>query len=84
MFVKVITPDEEIFEGEITQAKFPGINGEFEVLNNHAALISTLGKGKMMLNTQAEGQKEYAIEGGVVEILNNNINVLVEAIYKDE
>lgn len=84
MFVKVITPDEEIFEGEITQAKFPGTNGEFEVLNNHAALISTLGKGRMMLNTQADGQKEYTIEGGVVEILNNNINVLVEAILKGE
>ncbi len=84
MFVKVITPDEEIFEGEITQAKFPGTNGEFEVLNNHAALISTLGKGRMMLNTQNEGQKEYTIEGGVVEILDNNINVLVETILKGE
>ncbi len=80
MFVKVITPDQEVFEGEVSQAKFPGTSGEFEVLNNHAALISTLNKGKMMLNTASEGQKEYMIEGGVVEILDNQISVLIEGL----
>jgi F-type H+-transporting ATPase subunit epsilon len=84
MFVKVITPEQQVFEGEVNQAKFPGISGEFEVLKDHAALISTLNKGKMMLNTVSEGQKEYMIEGGVVEILNNQISVLIEGLVNQE
>jgi F-type H+-transporting ATPase subunit epsilon len=80
MFAKVITPDKQVFEGEISQAKFPGTKGGFEVLKDHAPLISTLGKGTMYLNTKNEGIKQYNIEGGVVEVLQNNIIVLVETI----
>jgi F-type H+-transporting ATPase subunit epsilon len=80
MNVKVITPDKHIYEGEITQAKFPGSLGGFEILRGHAPLISTLGKGVIFLNTTKDGKKEYQVEGGVVEVLHDNITVLVETI----
>ena len=82
MFVKVITPDKEIFQGEVSQAKFPGASGSFEVLNNHAALISILSKGEMSLNTAEQGMKLFTIDGGVVEVLNNNVTVLIESIVE--
>lgn len=79
MNIKVITPDKSIFEGEIENAKFPGKKGEFEVLNNHAPLISTLGKGKLSFKT-SEKTHDYQVNGGVVEILNNEIVVLLESV----
>ncbi len=80
MQIKVITPDKHIYEGEISQAKFPGTTGGFEVLKGHAPLISTLGKGDITINTTKDGRKVFHVDGGVVEILKDNIVVLVESI----
>ena len=79
MHLEIITPDKKVFEGEVTGAKFPGTNGSFEVLNNHAPLISTLENGPVRVTT-ASGQQYFNINGGVVEVLNNNIIVLAEAV----
>ena len=83
MFIEIITPDKKIFEGEVKSAIFPGTDGSFQVLNNHAALVSTLGKGninfvKIVGNKVEEVQLE--VDGGVVEILNNKATVLAEKI----
>jgi F-type H+-transporting ATPase subunit epsilon len=80
MIVKVITPDKHIYEGEVSQVKLPGSIGAFEILRGHAPLISTLGKGQVFLNTLKDGKKEYQIDGGVVEVLQDNITVLVETV----
>ena len=80
MQIKVITPDKHIYEGEISQAKFPGTSGGFEILKGHAPLISTLGAGEIFINTTKEGKKTFKVDGGVVEVLNDNIKVLVETI----
>jgi F-type H+-transporting ATPase subunit epsilon len=47
MILEIITPEKSLFTGEVTSVKFPGMNGEFEILNNHAPIISTLGKGEI-------------------------------------
>jgi F-type H+-transporting ATPase subunit epsilon len=83
MNIKVITPDAPVFEGEASQVKFPGVKGGFEVLKDHAPLISTLGKGTLEISTTTEGIKRYQIDGGVVEVLKNNINVLVETVISE-
>ena len=80
MQIKVITPDKHIYEGEISQAKFPGTSGGFEILKGHAPLISTLGAGEIFINATKEGRKTFKVDGGVVEVLNDNIKVLVETI----
>jgi len=81
MQIKVITPEKHVYEGEISQAKFPGTTGGFEILKGHAPLISTLGKGEIFLNTVKEGKMTFKVEGGVVEVMQDNIKVLVETIF---
>lgn len=79
MHLEIITPDRKVFEGEVTSAQFPGIDGLFEVLNNHAPLISALKSGAVTINGTS-GRESFNIEGGVVEVLRNNVIVLAESI----
>lgn len=81
MRIKIITPDQHIFEGETSAAKFPGSSGSFEVLKDHAPIISLLDSGNVRLKTP-EGELSWWVEGGVVEVLNNEIVVLAEAVRK--
>ena len=68
MHLEIITPDRRVFAGEVASAKFPGVGGQFEVLDNHAPLISALQAGEA-----------FRISGGVVEVLRNNVVVLAES-----
>jgi F-type H+-transporting ATPase subunit epsilon len=83
MFIEIVTRDKKIFEGEATSAIFPGTDGSFQILNNHAALVSTLGKGSIVfvkiLNNKSE-EVQMEVDGGVVEVLNNKVTVLAEKI----
>ena len=83
MFIEIVTPDKKVFEGEATRAIFPGTDGSFQILNNHAALVSTLGKGNIIfvktLNNKSE-EVQMEVDGGVVEVLNNKVTVLAEKI----
>ncbi|UOR04021.1 ATP synthase F1 subunit epsilon [Hymenobacter aerilatus] len=79
MHLEIITPDRKVFEGEVTSAQFPGIDGLFEVLNNHAPLISALKSGAVTVNGTS-GRESFNIDGGVVEVLRNNVIVLAESI----
>ena len=83
MFLEIYTPDQKVFEGEVESAKFPGSKGEFQVLNNHASLISSLTKGKIEYLSK-QGLDEVMIDGGVVEVLHNKITVLAESIVEEE
>ena len=51
MHLELVTPDKKVFEGEAVSVKMPGSLGEFQVLNSHAALISSLGKGKVVIKS---------------------------------
>lgn len=82
MQLEIITPDKTIFDGEVESATFPGSKGSFQVLKNHAALISSLDKGKVIFNTNGNKQ-EIVINGGVVEVLNNKIILLAEDVIED-
>ena len=78
MLVEIITPDAKLFEGIVNSIKLPGTNGGFEILNNHAPIISTLTAGKISIATD-NGQKEsFEIQGGVIEMQNNKIIVLAD------
>jgi F-type H+-transporting ATPase subunit epsilon len=79
MFLEIITPDKKVFAGEVNSATFPGTKGSFQVLTNHAPLISTLAKGKITYVSK-EGTKSLNVDGGVVEVLHNKISVLAEKI----
>lgn len=77
MQLDIITPDKKVFSGEVSSVTVQGTLGQFQVLTGHAAIISTLEKGPIKV-VAAEGESQYQAEGGVVEVLNNHITVLVE------
>ena len=78
MILEIITPENKLFEGEITSVKFPGTDGEFGVLNNHAPIISTLTKGKIIVTDENDNVSDFEINGGVIEMQNNKIIVLAD------
>ncbi len=80
MNLEIVTPDSKVFEGEITSIALPGIDGSFQILNNHAPIVSALGKGRMTVVDSANETQEYTISGGVVEMNNNKVIVLAESI----
>ncbi len=83
MFLEIVTPDEKVFEGEVVSASFPGSDGSFQLLNNHAPMVSTLGKGDIRYKQEKEKEVHLLVEGGVVEVMNNKVNVLVEKIFTE-
>ena len=78
MLLEIITPEEKIFEGEVSSVQFPGSDGKFEVLNSHAPIISSLVKGDIRVIDTNNNSSNYPINGGVIEIQNNKIIVLAE------
>lgn len=80
MHLEIITPDKKVFAGEANAVTFPGTEGQFQVLNNHAPLVSTLAVGDVVVETAAAAKQTYRIDGGVVEVLKNKVLVLAEAI----
>lgn len=83
MYLEIVTPDQKVFEGEVTVVTFPGIDGSFQVLNNHAPLVSSLAKGTVSYEGK-DIMDEVVVDGGVVEVLNNRVIVLAEAVVKEE
>jgi F-type H+-transporting ATPase subunit epsilon len=79
MHVEVITPDTKAFSGEAKGVKVPGTDGSFEMLDNHAPIISSLAKGEVKIRTN-EGEKCFEIDGGTVEMSNNKVIVFAEKI----
>ena len=78
MKLEIITPDKKLYEGEVKSAVFPGSEGSFGVLNNHAAMIATLKKGKVELIEENNNKLEFDVNGGVVEVSKNKATVLAE------
>lgn len=81
MILKIISPGEILFEGEVKLVTLPGAMGQFTVLKNHASLISSLVKGDVAYN-QLEADEnadleKVSIPGGVAVVDNNVISVCV-------
>ena len=79
MHLDIITPDKKIYSGEVTSVSVPGMNGRFQMLKNHAPIISTLLNGKVKVKDK-DGVKEFDVKGGVVENLKNKIVILAESV----
>ena len=76
MKLEIITPEKNIFEGEVNSVKLPGSNGEFEILNNHAPIVSTLSNGQIRIVNSENNTEKFSINGGVIEMKNNKIIIL--------
>jgi F-type H+-transporting ATPase subunit epsilon len=78
MLLEIITPEQTLFSGEVSLVQLPGIDGSFEILNNHAPLISVLSAGKVKIQDVQKQLRYFEIKGGVVEVLHNKVLLLAE------
>lgn len=78
MQLTVLSPQEEIYTGTISSVKVPGVNGQFEILNNHAPIVSALVKGSVRIIPSSGEKMIFNIDKGFVEVLNNEVSLLVQ------
>jgi len=79
MTLEILTPDKKVFEGEVTAVTVPGTMGSFQILHDHAPIISTLEDGPVIIKSKTNSHT-FVIKGGVVEVLKNKIIVLAEGV----
>ena len=73
----ILSPKKEVFKGNIKSVKVPGHNGQFEVLSNHAPIVSALTEGEVRVITSKDETKKFGIQKGFIEVLNNEVSLLV-------
>jgi len=78
MLLEIIAPDQKLYSGEVDLVQVPGSKGSFQILRNHAPIISTLDQGKIKIVDQKGGITYFDVAGGVIEAKNNKIIVLAE------
>ncbi len=78
MIVEIITPEKKLFAGETTMVRVPGSKGSFQMLNNHAPIVSTLEKGMITVRKPEGEELSFEIKSGLVECKKNKIVILVE------
>ncbi len=91
MILEIVTPEKIVFSAEVISVAVPSINGEFQILDNHAPVVAVLSNGNLKIDTKesSEGTSfadltkkdqyyTYSIKGGVVEVKNNKVIVLAD------
>jgi F-type H+-transporting ATPase subunit epsilon len=80
LHLEIITPAKPFFKGVIKSVTVPGTAGSFQVLVNHAPLLSTLEVGEVKIELPDGSRKEYTVGGGTIEVENNRILILADSI----
>ena len=91
MYLEIVTPEAVLFSGDVTSVAVPGINGEFQMLDNHAPIVSLLGKGNVKVYGTIQLEEEVAdkftkengitllpISSGTIEMKDNKVIVLAD------
>ncbi len=91
MYLEIVTPEATLYKGDVDSIAVPGVNGEFEMLNNHAPVVSLLTKGNVKIYGAVELAEEVAdkfttegkitmlpIESGTIEMKDNKVIVLAD------
>lgn len=82
MLLEIIAPDHQLYSGEVDLVQVPGSKGSFQILRNHAPIISTLDKGQIRIVNQKGADTFFDVDGGVIEAKNNKIIILAETPKK--
>ena len=77
--LEVISPEKVLFKGEVEMVELPGANGRFQVLPDHAPLVSSLVKGELQMLKNKE-HSSLSIESGFVEVKDNKVVVLAGSL----
>ena len=75
--LKIVSPEKIEFSGAVDSVLVPGTMGQFEILNDHAPIISTLQNGTVEYTT-AQGKNQLEIQGGFVAVQKNEVSLCVE------
>ncbi|MFL2608869.1 MAG: F0F1 ATP synthase subunit epsilon [Cryomorphaceae bacterium] len=89
MQLEIVSPEKTILTGEVNSVHLPGSEGYFQVLNNHAPIVSTLKKGEILIDGVdsdvksdvldfSNGRASLEIKSGVVEMKKNKLIILVD------
>jgi F-type H+-transporting ATPase subunit epsilon len=77
MLLKILSADKTIYTARVSLVRFPGIDGSFTVLNNHAPMVAQLKKGSIFAQPEGVSTREKIdVSGGLVRVLDNEILVL--------
>lgn len=79
--LEIITPSKIAYSELVSSVTVPGTIGEFQVLYNHAPLVSTLEIGRIKIKSK-DTEEIYATSGGTIEVLDNKVLILVDSIEK--
>ena len=81
MQLDILTPGKKVFSGEVESSTFPGVDGQFQILNSHAPIISILAAGNVKYKTST-GEQVLQVTGGLVEVNDNKIIVLADGLVE--
>ena len=83
--LEIVTPTKVVFNGDVVSFSAPGVMGGFQILYNHAPMLSEIGVGVVKLQQLDGNETVYATSGGFVDVLNNRVIVLAETVeHSDE
>ena len=77
MTIEIISPEKKLYQGEAISVMLPGSKGQFQVLTGHAPIMSNLDAGHVIVKTRSGGEEVFEVKGGVVEVNQNKVIVLV-------
>ena len=77
--LSIISAESKVFEGEVENILVPGMVGDFLVLSNHAPCISSIRPGFLEFSEGTSDKQRYFVSGGIIEVINNNVSVLVDS-----
>jgi len=80
MQLLILTPGKEVYNGEVQSVKVPGTTGQFEVLNGHAPIVSSLEMGDIRVIDSAGETMNFSIQKGFIEVINNEVAILVQGL----
>lgn len=83
MKLEIITPDKKIYSGSVRSVRVPGQKGSFQILKDHAPVISTLDKGPVVIADEQGIETRFLITGGVVEVKQDKVILLADAVVKE-
>ncbi len=84
MSASIVSAEKIVLQEDVESILLPGMMGDFMVLPNHGDCISSLRPGFLEAETEKNEKKRLFISGGIIEVLNNNISVLVDSAIPEE
>lgn len=80
----ILTPEKQLYSGQVKSVKVPGTKGQFEVLQGHAPIVSSLETGTVTVKEEDGQIKTFEIEKGFIEVLRNEVSILVTGPNTEE